>query len=72
MTTTVPVEIRSARQRLGLSRAQLAEISGVSESSIKRLEDPNRLPRRSRVLRDVRAALADHAANTLPPIPNDA
>ena len=66
MSTSVPTEIRSARQRLGLSQARLAELSGVSESSVKRLEDPDRLPRRSRVLRDVRAAIADLDADLIP------
>jgi predicted transcriptional regulator len=67
---TVPDEIRSERRRLGLTQRQLAELAGVSESTVRRLEDPDRLPRRSRVLRYVRAALADYAAHTLPPIPN--
>jgi predicted transcriptional regulator len=69
-TAAVPNEIRSARQRLGLSQRQLAEQAGVAESSVKRLESADRLPRhRSRVLRDIRAAIAELEEDPLE-IPN--
>lgn len=55
----IPAEVREARRRLGLSQRELAELAGVSLTSVSRLEQ-GRLPRvRSRVVGLIRAAIAE-------------
>lgn len=54
-------ELRAERRRLGVSRASLAGLAGVSISSLERIEQ-GACPARSRVLEQARDALAVLAA----------
>ena len=55
---TIADEIRDARRAAGLSQHQLADLSGVSASSIQSWEQGVRVPSNSYALRLVRGVLA--------------
>jgi transcriptional regulator with XRE-family HTH domain len=63
--TTIPAassELRAARERAGLTRAQLAGLAGCSLSTITNIEH-GAVPRRSPILDRLWSVLADRPTN---------
>lgn len=64
-TTTDGVNLKHARQRAGLTRAQLAHLAGCSLASLANIEQ-GAIPKRSAVLKRALAVLAQQEASGEP------
>ena len=64
-TTKIGAEIRAARLRKGLKQRELADITGVSVTTIWRLEAGISAPRKA-VISAIRAALAEECKTAEP------
>lgn len=65
-TTSGGQDLRAARERVGLTRAQLAGLCGCSLGSLANIEQ-GAVPRHSRVLEAALAAIAEHSLDNSSP-----